>query len=89
MYMSTYNYLNSYFQETFSYEGYTLYLQKRKLTYIMNILFYLLLPLVIFTILLYPLLRKAVSLLEILVNKYIQQSSFPDKSQADKDKTST
>ncbi len=89
MYMSTYNYFNSYFQETFSYEGYTLYLQKRKLTYIMNILFYLLLSLVIFTILLYPLLRKAVSLLEILVNKYIQQSSFSNKSQTDKDKTAT
>lgn len=55
----------------------------------MNILFYLLLPLVIFTILLYPLLRKAVSLLEILVNKYIQQSSFSNKSQTDKDKTAT
>ena len=38
----------------------------------MDPIFYLLLPLVLFTILLYPLLRKAVSLLEIFVNKYIQ-----------------
>lgn len=43
----------------------------------MNPIFYLLLPLVLFTILLYPLLRKAVSLLEIFVNKYIQQVNTP------------
>ena len=43
----------------------------------MNPIFYLLLPLVLFTILLYPLLRKAVSLLEIFVNKYIQQINTP------------
>lgn len=43
----------------------------------MTPIFYLLLPLVLFTILLYPLLRKAVSLLEILVNKYIQQTNTP------------
>ena len=41
----------------------------------MDPIFYLLLPLVLFTILLYPLLRKAVSLLEIFVNKYIQQAN--------------
>lgn len=41
----------------------------------MNAIFYLLIPLVLFTILLYPLLRKAVSLLEILVNKTIQSSA--------------
>lgn len=51
----------------------------------MNPIFYLLLPLVLFTILLYPLLRKAVSLLEILVNKYIQQTNAP----AQPDKTTT
>lgn len=33
---------------------------------------YLLIPLIIFAILLYPLLRRAVSLLEIFVNKYVQ-----------------
>lgn len=43
----------------------------------MNAIFYLLIPLVLFTILLYPLLRKAVSLLEILVNKYVQQTATP------------
>lgn len=41
----------------------------------MNAIFYLLIPLVLFTILLYPLLRKAVSLLEVLVNKYVQSSA--------------
>ena len=41
----------------------------------MNAIFYLLIPLVLFTILLYPLLRKAVSLLEIFVSKYAQQIS--------------
>lgn len=41
----------------------------------MNAVFYLLIPLVLFTILLYPLLRKAVSLLEILVNKYVQSQA--------------
>ena len=41
----------------------------------MDPIFYLLLPLVLFTILLYPLFRKAVSLLEIFVNKYIQQAN--------------
>lgn len=40
----------------------------------MNAIFYLLIPLVLFTILLYPLLRKAVSLLEIFVNKYVRQT---------------
>lgn len=34
---------------------------------------YLLITILLFTILLFPLLRKAVSLLEIFVNKYIQQ----------------
>ena len=43
----------------------------------MNAIFYLLIPLVLFTILLYPLLRKAVALLEILVNKHIQQTPAP------------
>lgn len=42
---------------------------------LMNATFYLLIPIVIFTVLLYPLLRKTVSLLEILVNKYIQLSA--------------
>lgn len=35
---------------------------------------YLLISLILFVILLYPLLRKGISLLEIFVNKYIQQS---------------
>lgn len=48
----------------------------------MTPIFYLLLPLVLFTILLYPLLRKAVSLLEILVNKYIQQTNTPAQPSA-------
>lgn len=46
---------------------------------------YLLIPLIIFAILLYPLLRRAVSLLEIFVNKYIQNSTpkaTPDSSNA-------
>lgn len=42
----------------------------------MNAIFYLLIPLVLFTILLYPLLRKAISLLEILVNKFVQSSAI-------------
>lgn len=46
----------------------------------MNATFYLLVPLVLFTVLLYPLLRKAVSLLEILVNKYLQQANKPRES---------
>lgn len=41
----------------------------------MNAIFYLLIPLVLFTILLYPLLRKFVSLSEIFIHKYIQQIS--------------
>lgn len=45
----------------------------------MNATFYLLIPLVLFTVLLYPLLRKAISLLEILVNKYIQLSTQKEK----------
>ncbi len=40
----------------------------------MNIIAYLLIPLILFTILLYPLIRKVISLLEILVNKYIQNT---------------
>lgn len=44
----------------------------------MSTIAYLLIPLVLFTILLYPLLRKAVSLLEILVNKYVQQNAVSD-----------
>lgn len=48
----------------------------------MTPIFYLLLPLVLFTILLYPLLRKAVSLLEILVNKYIRQTNTPAQPSA-------
>lgn len=43
----------------------------------MDPIFYLLIPLVVFTVLLYPLLRKAVALLEILVNKYVQQTASP------------
>lgn len=35
---------------------------------------YLLIPILLFLIMLYPLLRKAVSLLEIFVNKYVQQT---------------
>lgn len=38
---------------------------------------YLLIPLILFTILLYPLLRKAVSLAEIFVSKYIRNASEP------------
>lgn len=34
---------------------------------------YLLIPLIIFVLLLYPLLRKALSLLEIVVGKYVQE----------------
>ena len=41
----------------------------------MDPIFYLLIPLVLFTVLLYPLFRKAVSLLELFVNKYVQQSA--------------
>ena len=52
----------------------------------MNAIFYLLIPLVLFTILLYPLLRKAVALLEILVNKHIQQ---PTASQGNADSLQT
>ena len=40
----------------------------------MNITTYFLIPLVLFVILLYPLVRKAVALLEILVNKQVQQT---------------
>lgn len=47
----------------------------------MNATFYLLLSLVLFAILLYPLLRKAVSLLEILVNKYVQQAAEKTKNE--------
>lgn len=42
----------------------------------MNLNSYLLISILIFSILLYPLLRKAVSLLEIFVNKYVQQSNI-------------
>lgn len=48
----------------------------------MTITDYLLIPLILFTILLYPLLRKIVSLLEIFVTKYVQKTSgkqMPDK----------
>lgn len=41
----------------------------------MNATAYLLIPLILFTLLLYPLLRKAVSLLEIFVNKYVRNSA--------------
>ncbi|MFR5956934.1 MAG: hypothetical protein ACLUHB_12265 [Odoribacter splanchnicus] len=41
----------------------------------MNITTYFLIPLVLFVILLYPLVRKAVALLEILVNKQVQQTT--------------
>lgn len=41
----------------------------------MNITTYCLIPLVLFVILLYPLVRKAVALLEILVNKQVQQTT--------------
>lgn len=58
-----------------------LYICKMKFNLpIMNATFYLLVPLVLFTVLLYPLLRKAVSLLEILVNKYLQQANKPQES---------
>lgn len=60
-----------------------LYICKMKFNLpIMNATFYLLVPLVLFTVLLYPLLRKAVSLLEILVNKYLQQVNKPQESPA-------
>lgn len=36
---------------------------------------YLLIPILIFLVLLYPILRKAVSLFEIWVNKYVQQAN--------------
>ena len=39
----------------------------------MNITTYFLIPLVLFVILLYPLVRKAVALLEILVNKQVSK----------------
>lgn len=38
---------------------------------------YLLIAILIFSIILYPLLRKAVSLFEIFVNKYVQQTNAP------------
>lgn len=41
----------------------------------MNITTYFLIPLVLFVILLYPLVRKAVALLEILVNKQVPNYS--------------
>ncbi len=53
----------------------------------MNEIFYLLIPLVLFTILLYPLLRKAVSLLEIFVNKYVQQTIKNEPLVLHEDKT--
>lgn len=53
----------------------------------MNAIFYLLIPLVLFTILLYPLLRKAVSLLEILVNKYVQTCGTGKRSPQQEDKS--
>lgn len=55
----------------------------------MNAIFYLLIPLVLFTILLYPLLRKAISLLEILVNKFVQFSDFQKSGQQDEQQTAT
>ncbi len=58
-----------YLRENFRNEGYALYLQGIKQNK-MDAIFYLLIPLVLFTVLLYPLCRKAVGLLEILVNKY-------------------
>ena len=45
----------------------------------MNITTYFLIPLVLFVILLYPLVRKAVALLEILVNKQVQQTTRKSK----------
>lgn len=50
---------------------------------------YLLIPLVLFTILLYPLLRKAVSLLEIFVNKYVQQNAVSDEPRKNDDTLQT
>lgn len=56
----------------------------------MNAIFYLLIPLVLFSILLYPLLRKAVSLLEIFVTKYVQETTKttkPENEKANKQQT--
>lgn len=45
---------------------------------------YLLISLILFTLLLYPLLRKAIALLEIFVKKYVQNTSLPPiKQQVD------
>lgn len=55
----------------------------------MNPIFYLLILLVLFTVLLYPLFRKAVSLLEIFVHKYIQQSVRSESAGKPDDQNST
>lgn len=44
----------------------------------MSVTDYLLIALIVFTVSLYPLLRKFISLMEILVNKYIQNSGRKD-----------
>lgn len=55
----------------------------------MNAIFYLLIPLVLFTILLYPLLRKVVSLLEIFVSRYVQQIAESKIAEKKEDKNIT
>lgn len=53
----------------------------------MNATSYILLSLVVFILLLYPLIRKAVSLLEIFVNKYIQ-TAIPSENTKESKPTS-
>lgn len=50
---------------------------------------YLLIPILLFLIMLYPLLRKAVSLLEIFVNKYVQQTVNRKNSHEKEEKNSS
>lgn len=55
----------------------------------MNTIAYILIPLVLFTLLLYPLLRKLVSLLEIFVTKYVHQTTIQKESEKKENTTTT
>lgn len=55
----------------------------------MNTIAYILIPLVLFFILLYPLIRRLVSLLEIFVNKYIQQTALHQGAEKKEEVTTT
>lgn len=50
---------------------------------------YLLIPLLLFTIMLYPLLRKGVSLFEIYVNKYVRQTGKMQESATENAKSAS